>query len=814
MCFSRTLFRDGLLPACRQNVCATFLVSTLLAIPFAAFAQYNWEPPTNKIVVLAVNAHPDDEGIFFGGALPYYSAALHLPTMMLSMTSGDWTPSNLTVREAELNCAAWTYGVRYEPLFPRFRDVPSHSLASNPYTNKIDATWDYWADGVLQGDGSDVEAGKLKAINYVAEQIRRYRPEVIITHDVNGEYGHDNHRATAFAVTNAFFVAADPAATATNLAGLPPWQAKKLYLHLYGTNRFFHRFFEERLSSLGNRSCRQVTDAGLDCHVSQSRPDVSTVYRTGENFDNYHSEWWGLYASTVGPDSVLTNDLALNGYTVPAGWSAGNFLENLGITNSANDPPHFIADPIVLSPALKSAVYSGQTLAAWASDPDLAWGETLIFEKISGPAWLTVATNGNLGGTPAQSDLGTNQFVIRVTDGAGLHAQATLVIAVREGFPAVLDLAGWWPLDESSGNLISDFAIPANDGALIGPANLNQPGATAATGTSIFFDGTTSKVDVAYAPELNSTGFTAMVWAKVIGGAGTYRSPLTSRESVPQAGYIFYAGNNNNWQFWLGTGSAWRTLTGGPVVTNLWTHLAGSYDGTTARFYTNGVLAASFATAFRPNQKFPLRIGSGGSESPGQYWFPGFVDDVRVYQAVVTADQIAAVYSNQPPAFHEDPIPVQSVFAGTWLQGQSLAGKATDPAGALLSYGKLSGPTWLTVATDGSLSGMPLTANTGQNSFNIGVSDPHGAMDFATLTIDVLPGRAPGFAEIFQLNPGLIQLTVTGALGQTYFIEASTNLAPGSWLPVATNYTGTNWFRWIESQTTESPHRYYRALIP
>ena len=264
------------------------VVVVLLGLgPFRLMADYLWQPLTNKIVIMAVNSHPDDEGIFFGGALTYYSAIGRLPTLLVSLTSGDWTPSNLTVREGELRCAAWTYGVRYEPLFPRFRDVPSQSLISNPYTNRIDATWDYWADGVFQGDGSDVEAGKLRAIHYVAEQIRRYRPEVIFTHDANGEYGHDNHRATAYAVTNAFFVAADPGATATNLVGLPPWQAKKLYLHLYPANRLFHRFWEDASPELTNRTPRQVADLGLDCHVSQGRPDVSTVYRSGENFDGY-----------------------------------------------------------------------------------------------------------------------------------------------------------------------------------------------------------------------------------------------------------------------------------------------------------------------------------------------------------------------------------------------------------------------------------------------------------------------------------------------------------------------------------------------
>ena len=414
---------------------AAVAVALLALDQLRLMAEYPWEPPTNKIVIMAVNAHPDDEGIFFGGALTYYSAVGRLPTLLVSLTSGDWIPANLTVREEELRCAAWTYGLRYEPLFPRFRDVPSQSLNPNPYTNRIDATWDYWADGVLQGDGSDVQAGQLRAIHYLAEQIRRYRPEVIFTHDANGEYGHDNHRATAYAVTNAFFVAADPGATATNLTGLPPWQAKKLYLHSYPVNRLFHRFWEDVFPELTNRTPRQVADAGLDCHVSQGRPDVSTVYRSGENFDGHPSEWWGLYASTVGPDTVLNNSLIVKGYTVPAGVAAGNFLEHLRPLDATNAPPAFTANPLLMTRAFHGAVYTGQTLGDKVTDPDLVWGDTLAFQKMAGPAWLTVSPQGLLGGQLSSASLGTNTFTVRVADVAGLFAETTLLVVVDSGCP-------------------------------------------------------------------------------------------------------------------------------------------------------------------------------------------------------------------------------------------------------------------------------------------------------------------------------------------------------------------------------------------
>ncbi len=291
---------------------------------------YAWQPPPDKVTVLAVWAHPDDEGIFGGGSLPYYSAVLNVPTMLVCMTAG-WG----TVRDDELRCAAWNYGLRYAPVFGRFVDINSGGVTNNPYTNSIDMTWDYWAGVGFRGDGSDVEAGKVRAINFVAEQIRRYRPDVIITHDLHGETGHDNHKATAYAVTRAFEVAADPNATAPNLVGLPPWQTQKLYLHLYGTNRLFHEFWETPYPALTNQTPHQAANLGLTCHVSQGplRWTCASVYPPWSTLYNaWSSEWWGLYASMVGPDTVLSSNIVANGHAVPAGVAAEDFLENLPIS--------------------------------------------------------------------------------------------------------------------------------------------------------------------------------------------------------------------------------------------------------------------------------------------------------------------------------------------------------------------------------------------------------------------------------------------------------------------------------------------------
>lgn len=63
-----------------------------------------------------------------------------------------------------------------------------------------------------------------------------------------------------------------------------------------------------------------------------------------------------------------------------------------------------------------------------ASDPDA--GDVLTFSKISGPAWLTVAADGTLGGTPLNGNVGSNVFTVKVSDSANASATTMLIVQV------------------------------------------------------------------------------------------------------------------------------------------------------------------------------------------------------------------------------------------------------------------------------------------------------------------------------------------------------------------------------------------------
>ncbi|MES2925089.1 MAG: Ig-like domain-containing protein [Verrucomicrobiota bacterium] len=89
-----------------------------------------------------------------------------------------------------------------------------------------------------------------------------------------------------------------------------------------------------------------------------------------------------------------------------------------------NTAPVFTANPIILA-ATEGASFSGQLLAT-----DANAGDILTFQKVSGPAWLTVAADGKLGGTPLSADVGTGSFIVSASDPSNAAATATLTITV------------------------------------------------------------------------------------------------------------------------------------------------------------------------------------------------------------------------------------------------------------------------------------------------------------------------------------------------------------------------------------------------
>lgn len=96
------------------------------------------------------------------------------------------------------------------------------------------------------------------------------------------------------------------------------------------------------------------------------------------------------------------------------------------------------------------------------------------------------------------------------------------------------------------------------------------------------------------------------------------------------------------------------------------------------------------------------------------------------------------------------------VFSGplalSATEDEALTGRliATDANADVLTFSKISGPSWLTVTADGTLGGMPTNANVGSNTFKVKVSDPSNASATATLSIQVANTND---APVFKISP-------------------------------------------------------------
>jgi uncharacterized repeat protein (TIGR03803 family) len=110
----------------------------------------------------------------------------------------------------------------------------------------------------------------------------------------------------------------------------------------------------------------------------------------------------------------------------------------------------------------------------------------------------------------------------------------------------------------------------------------------------------------------------------------------------------------------------------------------------------------------------------------------------------------------------------------------SLSTNALTPAGDVLSFAKVSGPAWLTVAANGTLSGTPALADIGANAFIVSLADTNGWSSTATMTITVLP--LPLISISTQGTN--ILLSWTGAQ-PPYSVQTVTNLTSPSWQTIA-----------------------------
>lgn len=210
-------------------------------------------------------------------------------------------------------------------------------------------------------------------------------------------------------------------------------------------------------------------------------------------------------------------------------------------------------------------------------------------------------------------------------------------------FPGVvtsLSPIAYWRLGDTSGTTAADTG--SHPGTYTNSPTLNVTGLVTGTDKAVTFNGTNQYVSIPYSAALNpTTTFSVAFFAKLSGGAGTYRSPLASQNSVSgSGGWKFYVNDTNHWLFRV-TGGASGNLDSDAVATATATigqtyFVVGTYDGTTARLYLDGVLVAATVGPYVPNNALRMAIGANNDVPTPSFYFPGTIDEVALYGTTLT----------------------------------------------------------------------------------------------------------------------------------------------------------------------------------
>jgi hypothetical protein len=169
-------------------------------------------------------------------------------------------------------------------------------------------------------------------------------------------------------------------------------------------------------------------------------------------------------------------------------------------------------------------------------------------------------------------------------------------------------------------------------------------------GNALMFDGTNDFVSINNNPTLNPTDqITICAWVKRDVTGVRHNVIAKHTLSSPFNGFHLLIDQANGAGFGLTVGSTWQQCGGGKINAATWYHLAGTFDGTQMKFFINGTLIGSKVVSGKiTTNSNILCIGRAAPGFETGYFFDGVIDDVRIYNRALSAEEIATAIYTKP----------------------------------------------------------------------------------------------------------------------------------------------------------------------
>jgi hypothetical protein len=365
-----------------------------------------------------------------------------------------------------------------------------------------------------------------------------------------------------------------------------------------------------------------VDGARVVNNVSNPRPEpgeVQWVLGHKELLEDHRDPWRGYFDDMRMYNRVLSEADVLELYAVAAAVGPRIVTEPQPVTK-------FVGDTVSVS------------VVAEGTAP-------LRYQWFKGAATLTDATNSTFVITNAQlSDAGT--YSVRITNSVGNVTSGNAVVTITD--PPV-DIASnlllHYKFDETTGFTVADSSGKGHNGTLNQTIGDGSEWVTGRLGGALFMNPTDGGnddyvvTDGALALE-NEDKFTFTFWAKAAPGSG-----VNPRIVTPTSGH---------WVLWTpGTGVGFFVPAASPQpVIDVWRHFAVVYDrpaGVYQLFVDGQRSGAEVGGRVRTSPvDSQWIIGHAESLASNADAFAGALDDIRVYNRILSGKDIAAIYDLAP----------------------------------------------------------------------------------------------------------------------------------------------------------------------